>query len=140
MRRRDSATEQVQSFSDDRGRLTLVEAAQVPFTVRRTYVLHEMPAGTRRGGHANRTQHRLLVILAGGVTVRLDDGTGERQLSLRSGETLLVEPAVWHELEISGPDTAVLVFADGDYDPGDYIEDRTALAPAASTRSQTTST
>ncbi len=114
-------------FEEPRGKLTLVEADRIPFPVGRTYTLHELPAGARRGGHACRTQHRLLVGLSGRVDVTLDDGVQERTLALRPGDTLLIAPGTWHELLVADDGAAVLVFAEGDYDPGQYVTERSAL-------------
>lgn len=118
----------VSVFSDPRGTLTLVATEHVPFTARRTYVLHHMPAGAIRGGHANLTQARLLVGLSGCATVTLDDGHGVEQVELVPGKSLLIEPAVWHEIQVLDVGTEILVFAEGDYDPGDMVVDRRALA------------
>ncbi len=111
-------------FEDARGTLTLVSTDQIPFTVRRTYVLHRMPVGAVRGGHRNRAQRRLLVGLAGSATVTLDDGYGERLVGLAVGSMLLVAAGVWFAIENHDPDTAILVFADGDYDTRDQVAAR----------------
>jgi dTDP-4-dehydrorhamnose 3,5-epimerase-like enzyme len=114
-------------FTDSRGTLTLVEAGQIPFVPRRTYLLHDMPPGAVRGGHGNREQNRLLVGISGRSAVTLDDGRRTREVSLLVGQSLLIEPSVWHEIEICEADTAILVFADGDFDPDDMFDDRSVL-------------
>jgi dTDP-4-dehydrorhamnose 3,5-epimerase-like enzyme len=127
-------------FRDPRGTLTLVPFEEIPFTPIRAYVLHSMPAGARRGGHACRVQRRLLVGLTGRSTVVLDDGRDPREQSLGGGETLLIEPGTWHEIETLDDEAAILVFADGAYDPGDYIADRSQVRLAASTAAETDAT
>jgi oxalate decarboxylase/phosphoglucose isomerase-like protein (cupin superfamily) len=114
-------------FEEPRGKLTLVEADRIPFSVRRTYALHELPRGARRGGHACRTQHRLLVGLRGRVEITLDDGLQERTIAFAPGDTLLITPRTWHELLVRDDGAAVLVFAEGDYDSSEYVSERSAL-------------
>jgi dTDP-4-dehydrorhamnose 3,5-epimerase-like enzyme len=125
-------------FEDERGTLTLVASQQMPFPPRRTYVLHRMPAGARRGGHANRSQRRLLVGLSGAATVTIADGRNpDRHIVLGGGDTMLIQPGIWFELEIHDEDAAILVFADGDYDPGDRVRERSQLPLDATTAAQT---
>jgi dTDP-4-dehydrorhamnose 3,5-epimerase-like enzyme len=117
----------VAAFTDSRGTLTLITAEQVPFSPRRTYVLHDMAVGSVRGGHANRRQARLLVGISGRSAVTLDDADSTtRQVALLAGHSLLIGPGVWHEIEVLEVGTVILVFADGDYDPEDLIGDRPA--------------
>jgi len=114
-------------FSDDRGALTLVPVDAIPFTPARTYVLHGIPKGAIRGGHASRSQRRWLVGVAGGANVTLDDGVRASTLELAGGDTLLVPAGVWHEIEALEEGTVILVFADGGYDPADYVRERSRL-------------
>lgn len=123
---------------DERGALTLVSAADIPFRPGRIYVLHGMPVGARRGGHASRGQRRLLVWISGASTVLVIDGLRlDDLLRLHAGETLLIEPGVWFEIEIATADTQILVFAEGEYEPDDYVRDRTALPVARLSASHT---
>jgi UDP-2-acetamido-3-amino-2,3-dideoxy-glucuronate N-acetyltransferase len=125
-------------FADQRGALTLVPLDSIPFTPTRSYVLHGIPRAATRGGHASRSQQRLLVGVTGAAAVTLDDGTQASTVELASGDTLLVGPGVWFELEATEDDTVVLVFADGDYDPADYLRDRSELPLSSATAAETT--
>ncbi len=121
---------QASVFGDHRGRLTLVPAGTIPFEVQRSFVLSELPAGARRAGHACRTQHRFLVGISGVAIATVDDGRDCRRLRLAGGDTIHVPPGTWLELEADGDGVVVLVFADGDYDPSDYVRDRAELSRA----------
>jgi UDP-2-acetamido-3-amino-2,3-dideoxy-glucuronate N-acetyltransferase len=125
-------------FTDHRGSLTLVPLDSVPFTPVRTYVLHGIPRKGTRGGHASRTQQRLLVGISGCARVMLDDGVTESTVELAGGDTLLIGPAIWFEIEARDDDVAILVFADGDYDPSDYLSDRSELPLSSATAAETT--
>jgi hypothetical protein len=115
-------------FGDKRGKLTLVPSEIVPFEIARSYVLSELPAGARRAGHACRTQHRFLVGISGVAMVTVDDGRASERARFTSGDTIHVPPGTWLEIEAQDDRVVVLVFADGDYDPSDYIPDRAELS------------
>ena len=138
--RRDGQRDRV-GVHGPRGTLTLVPFEDIPFAPIRVYVLHSMPAGARRAGHACRIQRRLLVGLAGHCTVVLDDGRRSRRRPLGGGDMLLIEPGTWHEIETVDDAAAILaLFADGAYDPADYITDRAQVRLAASTAADTDAT
>lgn len=118
-------------FADERGKLTLMALDQIPFEPDRAYVLSELPLGTARGGHACRTQHRFLVGISGQATVTVDDGHTSERGSLGGGDTLHVPPATWIEITPECEGVTILVFADGEYDPSDYMTDRCELPVAA---------
>jgi hypothetical protein len=117
-------------FTDPRGKLTLVESGTIPFEVARAYVLSELPAGARRAGHACRTQQRFLVGISGAAVLTVDDGRVCDRIALAGGDTLHVPPWTWLEIEADGHGVVILVFADGPYDPDDYVRDRTELRQA----------
>ena len=126
-------------FRDARGALTLADLAALPFTPARAFILHDMPAGTRRGGHAHRVHHEFLVVIAGRARVELDGGAGADLVELGPGEAVHVPPGVWHELEAVGEGLSVLALAEGAYDPDDYVDERPSPAAASATAPQTRS-
>jgi quercetin dioxygenase-like cupin family protein len=120
-------------FLDERGKLTLMPFGRLPFTPSRAYVLSEIPEHARRAGHASRSQHRFLIGISGRAELTLDDGARSSSVELRPGGTLHVPPCTWLELEALDRDVAVLVLADGEYDPADYVQDRDQLPAALAT-------
>ena len=62
-------------FLDARGNLSFVEQENhVPFKIRRTYWLYDVPGGECRGGHAYKENQEFIVALSGSFDVVLDDG------------------------------------------------------------------
>ena len=118
-------------FTDPRGKLTLVESGAIPFEIARAYVLSELPSGVRRAGHACRTQQRFLVGISGLATLTVDDGRVCESVPIAGGDTLHVPALTWLEIEADCDGVVILVFADGPYDPGDYVRDRAELRAAA---------
>jgi dTDP-4-dehydrorhamnose 3,5-epimerase-like enzyme len=122
-------------FADQRGALTLADFSSLPFEPARAYVLHAIPVGARRGGHAHRLQHRLIAVVSGSARVLEDDGRTQRTRELGAGESVHVPPMVWYELEALGEGLVMLVLASGEYDPDDYVHEREAMLRLAAATS-----
>src|SRR6202011_1902211 len=87
----------LERFSDPRGSLTPVEGGRhVPFEVRRLFYFYDVPVGENRGAHAHRDQEQLIICLAGGFDVVLDDGSQHRTARLsRPWRGLYVPHMLW---------------------------------------------
>ncbi len=120
-------------LSDDRGSLTFVEAgAHVPFDIRRVYFLYEVPSLAERGAHGHRALEQLIIAVAGGFDVLIDDGEAQRSVRLdRPDRGLLVAPMIWRELRAFAPGSVCLVLASLPYDEADYFRDRESFLLAA---------
>jgi quercetin dioxygenase-like cupin family protein len=124
-------------FEDARGRLTLVEFDRLGFNPARAYVLDAIPVGARRGGHASRTQARFLLMLSGRARMTVDDGHHADELELAPGDTVHLGAGVWHQIEATAENLAVLVLAEGPYDRSDHVSARESLPLNSSTASDT---
>ena len=112
----------VRTVEDERGSLGIFEDDDLPFALRRAYVMHGVPAGARRAGHAHRSLAQVLVALSGAVDVVVDDGCRRETVTLDEPTCgLLIGPNVWRELGPFRPGTVCLVLASAPYDPADYI-------------------
>jgi hypothetical protein len=112
---------------DPRGNLSFIEGDNhIPFAVRRTYWIYDVPGGERRGGHAYRTLHEFFVALSGSFDVVLDNGRGARQTVVltRSYVGLHVPPMTWRHLENFSTNAVCLILASEHYDEADYLRDR----------------
>ncbi|MBR6748910.1 MAG: WxcM-like domain-containing protein [Bacteroidaceae bacterium] len=110
---------------DYRGNLSIVESNEaIPFDIRRTYWIYDVPGGAHRTGHAFRTQHEFIVALSGSFDVILDDGTERKRFHLcRSHYGLYVPNMMWRELDNFSTGSVAMVLSSTTYDAGDYIED-----------------
>ena len=118
---------------DARGNLTFIEGAQhVPFTIRRSYWIYDVPGGERRGGHAYRTLEEFFVALSGSFDVVVDDGRGDvRHVVLnRSYFGLYVPPMTWRHLENFSTNAVCLILASQRYDESDYLRDHAQFTSA----------
>lgn len=111
--------------SDRKGNITVVENGRdVPFEVRRTYYLYDVPGGESRGAHAHRELSQLIIAASGSFSVTLDDGNVKRTFILnRPYQGLYVVPGIWRTLEDFSSGAVCLVLASHPYDAGDYIRD-----------------
>ena len=111
--------------SDRKGNITVVENKEdIPFEVRRTYYLYDVPGGESRGGHAHRELSQLIIAASGSFTVTLDDGKGKRTFVLnRPYQGLYIVPGIWRTLDDFSTGAVCLVLASHGYDEADYIRD-----------------
>jgi hypothetical protein len=116
-------------FHDPRGNLTFLEGCdQVPFEIRRAYWIYGVPGGGKRGGHAYRELHEVLIALSGSFEVQLDDGRRHRTYLLNRGYTGLYVPnLIWRELESFSTNAVCLILASEPYSEADYIRDPAEL-------------
>lgn len=107
------------------GNITVVEnGITVPFDVKRTYYLYDVPGGESRGGHAHKELRQLIVAASGSFSVTLDDGSIKRTFLLnRPYQGLLVVPGIWRTLDDFSSGSVCLVLASHPYDEEDYIRD-----------------
>lgn len=111
--------------SDRKGNITVVENKEdIPFEVRRTYYLYDVPGGESRGGHAHRELSQLIIAASGSFTVTLDDGKVKRTFVLnRPYQGLYIVPGIWRTLDDFSTGAVCLVLASHGYDEADYIRD-----------------
>ncbi|WP_375240025.1 FdtA/QdtA family cupin domain-containing protein, partial [Aurantibacter sp.] len=85
---------------DPRGNLSFFEnGAQIPFTIKRTYWIYDVPGGEVRGGHAFKESNEFIIALSGSFDVVLNDGKIENKYNLnRSYNGLIVPNLKWRRL------------------------------------------
>lgn len=107
----------------EKGNISVVENGEtVPFDVKRTYYLYDIPGGEARGGHAHKELRQLIIAASGSFTVTLDDGKVKRTFLLnRPYQGLLVVPGIWRTLDDFSSGSVCLVLASHKYDELDYI-------------------
>ncbi|HEY3583913.1 MAG TPA: WxcM-like domain-containing protein [Casimicrobiaceae bacterium] len=110
---------------DMRGDLSAGEfERQIPFPVRRYFIVFDVPSEDVRGEHAHRRCRQFLVCLRGRCRVVVDDGHKRAEIVLdRPNLGLYLPPMVWGIQYQHTSDALLLVFASEYYDPADYIRD-----------------
>lgn len=112
-------------FLDRRGNLSFVEQFRhVPFEIKRTYWIYDVPGGEVRGGHAYKENREFIVALSGSFDVVLDDGKVKKTFSLnRSYYGLYVPAGLWREMNNFSTNSLALVLASEDFNEADYLRD-----------------
>ena len=112
-------------FLDERGNLSFVEQENhIPFTIKRTYWLYDVPGGECRGGHAYKENEEFIVALSGSFDVILDDGKEKKTFTLnRSYYGLYVPKGLWREMENFSTNSLAVILSSTNYDACDYVRD-----------------
>ncbi len=112
-------------FLDSRGNLSFAENySQVPFEIKRTYWLYDVPGGECRGGHAYRKTEEFIIALSGSFDVVIDDGLQKKKFTLnRSYYGIYVPKGLWREMENFSTNSLALEFASTKYNVDDYVRD-----------------
>ena len=110
-------------FLDARGNLSFVEQENhIPFVIKRTYWLYDVPGGESRGGHAYKENQEFIVALSGSFDVILDDGEEKKKFTLnRSYYGLYVPKGLWREMDNFSTNSLAMILSSTDYDESDYI-------------------
>lgn len=112
-------------FNDPRGNLSFIEQENhIPFIIRRTYWIYDVPGGEKRGGHAFMENEEFIIALSGAFDVMLDNGKEKCSFQLnRSYYGLYVPKGWWREMENFSTNSVALVLSSILYDEKDYIRD-----------------
>ena len=110
---------------DKRGNLSFFENSnQIPFDIKRTYWIYDVPGGELRGSHAFKKSHEFIIALSGSFDIVLNDGNKEKKYSLnRSYHGLYVPNLLWRRLENFSTNSLALIVSSISYDGADYIRD-----------------
>ncbi len=112
-------------FLDQRGNLSFIEELKhIPFKIKRTYWIYDVPGGESRGGHAYKETEEFIVALSGAFEVILDDGEKKETFLLnRSYYGLYIPKGYWREMVNFSTNSVGLILAPTLYEPNDYIRD-----------------
>jgi dTDP-4-dehydrorhamnose 3,5-epimerase-like enzyme len=111
---------------DPRGNLSFFESNnQIPFNIKRTYWIYDVPGGEKRGGHAFKEQKEFIIVLSGSLEIVVFDGFTEKKIHLnRSYSGLYIPNNIWRHMENFSTNTVVLIVSNTFYDEDDYIRDK----------------
>ncbi|MBO4813335.1 MAG: WxcM-like domain-containing protein [Muribaculaceae bacterium] len=107
------------------GNLSVVEDFnEIPFKIRRTYYLYDIPGGESRGGHAHKQLYQLIVAISGSFEVTIDDGRQQKTVTLNQPYNgLLIVPGIWRTLQNFSSGSVCAVLASEVYDEDDYYRE-----------------
>lgn len=123
--------------ADIRGSLTVGEFERnIPFAVKRYFMVFDVPSAETRGEHAHRQCHQFLICVRGSCAVVADDGRHRQEFLLDQPDVgVYLPPMVWGTQYKYSPDALLLVFASHYYDGADYIRNFSEFLQAAGAES-----
>lgn len=112
-------------FLDSRGNLSFVEQNKhIPFEIKRTYWIYDVPGGEERGGHVFKQNEEFIISLSGSFDVIVDDGEQKKIFTLnRSYYGLYVPSGLWRTMENFSTNAFALELGSLHFEQGDYIRD-----------------
>ena len=110
-------------FNDPRGNLSFAEQNNhIPFEIKRTYWIYDVPGGEKRGGHAYINTDEFIIAISGGFDVTVDDGNEKKSFTLnRSYYGLYIPRGLWRQMENFSTNSLALEFASTPYSKNEYI-------------------
>lgn len=107
------------------GNLTSVSNCnEVPFDIKRTFYIYDVPGGAERGGHSHYRNQQFIVAISGCFDVTIDDGTDQYTYTLnRPYQGLLVAPGIWNRLHNFSSGSVCLVLNSDHFEEDDYVRD-----------------
>ena len=112
-------------YWDARGNLSFAENyRQIPFEIKRTYWIYDVPGGEARGGHAFKENQEFVIALSGSFDVIVNDGVNSVLYNLnRSYYGLFIPKGLWRVMENFSTNSLALEFGSEPYSAGDYVRD-----------------
>lgn len=97
-------------------------ANDIPFSVKRVFYIYDIPEGERRGMHAHKLCHEVLIAINGSFEVELNDGVNRKTVTLNnSSYGLHIPPGIWAVETEYSPNARCMALASDEYDPMNYI-------------------
>lgn len=108
---------------DPRGNLSFIEEfVHIPFKIKRTYWIYDVPGGEVRGGHAFKEQHEFIVALSGSFDVLVDNGIHKKTFFLnRSYYGLYIPSGFWRQMLNFSTNSLAMVLSSTLFSEEDYI-------------------
>ncbi|WP_165020195.1 sugar 3,4-ketoisomerase [Dysgonomonas sp. ZJ279] len=105
------------------GNITPVHSSDnIPFDIERVFYIYDIPSGEKRGMHAHKHCHEILIAASGSFNVELDDGTNKKVVTLNHPMYgLHIPPGVWATEKEYSSGAICIALASEKYDKKDYI-------------------
>lgn len=117
-------------YTEERGDLLPIEMDTIPFEVKRTFMVYNVPKDVSRGFHAHHQCQQYLLCVNGEIEVTLIPKEGDKEvIILKKGEACLVDTYVWDSQKFLTGNDILLVFCSINFDRDDYITDFEKFRP-----------
>ena len=103
----------------ERGDLMAFDTIDVPFYVKRVFVVNNVPKGSIRGQHAHKECKQYFICTNGAITVTKDG----KWIDLKKGDGLFNDNLEWSTQHYYLENSELMVLCSHEYDKNDYITD-----------------
>lgn len=104
--------------------ISLEIGTNLPFDIKRTFYIYDVPFDSNRGAHAYHNTEQVLICVSGSLKINCFDGNTETVYELNTpNEAVYISPKVWRTTFEHSPDAVLLVLSSLEYNEGDYIRD-----------------
>ena len=111
-------------IEDFRGNLGFFENNnQIPFNIRRTYWVYDVPVGESLGGYAHKGAHEFIIAISGSFDIHVSDGNKEKKYNLNDPSSgLYTTNFIWKQIKNFSKNSLMLVVSDVVFDKNDYMQ------------------
>lgn len=109
--------------TDNRGSLTYINnLKQIPFEIKRVFIVSGVPQGLSRGGHAHKILQEVLIPISGNFCVEVSDGINCAEILLSEDDAgILIPPSSWRVVTKYSPRAICLSLCSEEFDESDYL-------------------
>jgi len=107
----------------ERGDLMAFDTIDVPFYVKRVFVVNSVPEYQKRGQHAHKENKQFLICINGQIDVWINNGENTFCIPLYKGQSYLINEIIWASQVYNKPNSELMVLCSHEYDKNDYITD-----------------
>lgn len=111
----------MQEIVDGRGELIVLEYNQLPFIVKRYFVISVRHESITRGGHAHKSCWQAMNPQGGSCSVLIKNLTSVEIVEIKPQEVLIVPPFNWCKIHFESQSAKLNIFASQEFDQNDYI-------------------
>lgn len=113
------------TVTDRRGSLTYINNSdQIPFDIKRIFIVSDVPNGLSRGGHAHKVLQEILIPLNGSFCVEVSDGINCSEVYLSEKDSgILIPPSSWRVVKKYSPGAICLSICSQEFSEDDYIHE-----------------
>lgn len=124
---------QFPTIADDRGAISIVEQLKnIPFDIKRLFYSYNITPKEKRGDHAHKQLHQVVIAMSGSFDLIIDDGINKETIHLNNpGVGLHIPPMVWTIVNNFSDGAVCFVVASDVYDESDYYRDYDEFLTAA---------
>lgn len=108
----------------NRGRLSAIDISEIPFQVKRIFIVDRVQLNGIRSEHAHIRDNQMLYCLNGSLKIKLTDtNLDTKYYILKQTDSLMIPKLTWSVITFLDPESSLICFCSENYDEKEYIRD-----------------